>query len=92
VAIRVNDENGVYFPTYQDLRQGDPMSLLLFDLATDALSIMIGRVVSCGLITGLGEKFIKGGVAILQYADDTILLMKNNYAQARNLKFYSLPL
>jgi hypothetical protein len=35
---------------------------------------MIERAVSGGLITGLGEKKIEGGVAI-QYADDTLLLM-----------------
>jgi hypothetical protein len=29
---------------------------------------------------------VEGGVAILQYADDTILLLENNLDQARNLK------
>jgi hypothetical protein len=43
VAIKVNDENGPYFPTFQGLRQGDSMSPLLFDYAADALAIMIER-------------------------------------------------
>jgi hypothetical protein len=37
VAIKVNDENGVYFPTFQGLRD----SPLSFDYAADALAIMI---------------------------------------------------
>jgi hypothetical protein len=48
---------------------------------------MIERAISHGLITGLGEDFVDGGVAVLQYADDTILLMQNSHEQARNLKF-----
>jgi hypothetical protein len=86
VAIRVNDADGPYFPTFQGLRQGDPLSPLLFDLTTDALSIMIERA-SRGIITGLEDDFVEGGIAILQYADHTILLMQNNLEQARNLKF-----
>jgi hypothetical protein len=63
------------------------MSPLLFDYAADALAIMIDRALTCGIITGLGERFVEGGAAILQYADDTILLLQNNFEQARNLKF-----
>jgi hypothetical protein len=62
LAIRVNYENGPYFPTFQGLRQGDPLSPLLFDLTTDALSIMIERAVSHGIITGLGDDFVEGGI------------------------------
>ena len=87
VAIKVNDENGVFFPTFQGLRQGDSMSPLLFDHAADALSIMIERAVAAGIIRGFGDQFVDGGVAILQYADDTILLIQNDLCQARNLKF-----
>ena len=48
---------------------------------------MIERAVTAGIITGLGENLVEGRVAILQYADDTILLIKNDLSQARNLKF-----
>jgi hypothetical protein len=32
VAIKVNDEVGPYFSTYQGLQQGDPLFPILFDL------------------------------------------------------------
>jgi hypothetical protein len=86
VAIKVNDEIGPYFCTYQGLRQGDPLSPILFDLTTDALAIMIGRGVDQGLLMGLSSKKSES-VSILQYADNTILLFMDNLEQARNLKF-----
>ena len=49
VAIRVNDDTGQFFCTHQGLRQGDPMSPILFDLAAYALAIMIKRAVDGGL-------------------------------------------
>ena len=78
---------GHYFPTHQGLRQGDPLSLLLFDLAGDSLAILIERAVETGLIEYLSGHLVDKGVAILQYADDTILLLKDDFVQARNLKF-----
>lgn len=39
-----------------------------------------------GLITRLAENLIPNGVAILQYADDTILYLENNLEKARNAK------
>ena len=87
VAIRVNDDTGPYFCTHQGLRQGDPLSPLLFDLAADALAIMITRAVDSGILKGLCSRLVEKGVSILQYVDDTILLLEDDLEQARNLKF-----
>jgi hypothetical protein len=86
VGINVNGEIGPYFCTHQGLRQGDPMSPLLFDTTVDVLAILIKRAQEEGLIKGLASDLTAGGVSILQYADDTILLLENNCEQARNLK------
>jgi hypothetical protein len=48
---------------------------------------MIKMAINGGILGGLGSNFINKGVGILQYADGTILLLENNPAQARNLKF-----
>jgi len=39
-----------------------------------------------GLLCGLAENLIPKGVAILQYADDTIICLKNDVEKARNMK------
>jgi hypothetical protein len=39
--INVNDEQGKYFRTFKGLRQGVPLSPLLFNLVVDALSAML---------------------------------------------------
>jgi hypothetical protein len=83
VAIRVNDDIGPYFYTHQELRQGDPLSPLLFDLAADALAIMIKRAVNSGILKGPASRLVENGVSILQYADDTILLLEDDLEQAR---------
>ena len=84
VAIRVNDEIGPDFCTHQGLRQDDPLSPLLFDLAADALAIMVLRAVDNGLLKGLASRLIEKGVSIMQYADDTIFLLEDALEQARN--------
>ena len=35
VGIKVNDDIGHYFQTHKGLRQGDPMSLILFNIVVD---------------------------------------------------------
>ena len=86
VGIKVNGEIGPYFATHQGLRQGDPLSPLLFDLVVDVLAVLIERAQEQGVLVGLAQNLIRGGVSILQYADDTILLFENDLEQARNLK------
>nr|ABF93982.1 retrotransposon protein, putative, unclassified [Oryza sativa Japonica Group] len=87
VAIRVNYQIGHYFTTHKGLRQGDPLSPLLFNIAADALTLLIKRAEQQGLIKGLGMDVMREGVDILQYADDTICLIQDSLEYAKNLKF-----
>jgi hypothetical protein len=71
LSVKVNDNMGSYFKSRKGVRQGDPLSLLLFNLAADCLDKMIQTTQSNGLIKGLIIDYIENGVAILQYAHDT---------------------
>jgi hypothetical protein len=86
VAIKVNDDIGHYFQTKKGLRQGDPLSSILFNIVTDMLAIMIERAKSDGLFEGVIPHLVDGGLSILQYADDTILFMEHDLDNAKNLK------
>jgi hypothetical protein len=52
VAIKVNDDVGNYFQTKKGLRQGDPLSSVLFNIVADMLAVMIERAKSKGQIEG----------------------------------------
>jgi hypothetical protein len=41
VNIKMNDEMGSFFPTYTWVRQGDPLSSILFNAAVDAMCVMV---------------------------------------------------
>jgi hypothetical protein len=48
VGIKVNDDIGPYFQTKRGLRQGDPMSLILFNIVADMLALLINRAKTDG--------------------------------------------
>jgi hypothetical protein len=87
VAIKTNDRVGPYFTTHKGVRQGDPFSPLLFNIAADGLACMVHRAKDEGIISGLIPHIIPNGCCCLQYADDTIFLIKDDLEGARNLKF-----
>jgi hypothetical protein len=66
VGIRVNDDIGHYFQTRKGLRQGDPLSPILFNIVADMLAILIARAKEGGQVGGLVPHLVEGGVSILQ--------------------------
>ena len=86
VAVKINNSLGNFFTTTRGLRQGDPLSPILFDMVVDVFTKMLIKAASVNLIKGLCPNLCPGGVVSLQYADDTILFMENNAETARNLK------
>jgi hypothetical protein len=86
VGIKVNDQVGKNFQTCRGVRQGDPLSLILFNIVVDMLTILINRAKFGGQISGVIPNIIDDGLSILQYADDTIIFMDHNIEQAKNMK------
>ena len=86
VAIKVNDDVGHYFQMRKGVRQGDPLSPILFNIVVDMLAILIERAKENQQFKGVVPHLIDDGLSILQYADDTILFMEHNLEQAKNLK------
>jgi hypothetical protein len=77
---------GRYFQTKKGLRQGDPLSPILFNLVVDMLAIFIARAKEDGQIQGLIPHLVDDGLSILQYADDTIIFMEHDLEQAKHMK------
>jgi hypothetical protein len=86
VGIRVNNDIGHYFQNQKGLRQGDPLSPILFNIVADMLAILIARAKEDGQVAGLIPHLVEGGLSILQYADDTILFMEHDMDKALNMK------
>jgi hypothetical protein len=86
VNIKINDQLGSYSQTRKDLRQGDPMSPILFNITADMLAILIARANEAGQVEGVIPHLIQDGLSILQYADDTVIFMSHDVAKVINMK------
>jgi len=65
VAIDLNGERGPFFLSL-GLRQGDPLSPVLFYLVVDVLFALLCRASREGLLTGLVPHIVEGGLTHLQ--------------------------
>jgi hypothetical protein len=70
VGIKVNDEVGHYFQTKRGMRQGDPMSPILFNIVEDMLAVLIKRANQDGQINGIIPHLVDEGLSILQYGGE----------------------
>lgn len=86
VGVNVNGVESNFFKIGKGLRQGDPLSPLIFNLVGDALTKMLEKAAKKGLIKGLLTDFNREGIISLQYADDTILFSSAEDEHLNNLK------
>jgi hypothetical protein len=82
-SVMVNGSPNGFFSSSRGLRQGDPLSPLLFVFVMEALSRMISVAVGGGLLEG----FSVGNVTFshLLFADDTFIFCNARPAQLRYL-------
>ena len=85
-SILINGSPTTPFKLHRGLRQGDPLSPFLFDLAVETLSLIIQKASNLKLWEGI--EVCKGGMKVthLQYADDTILFCPPRLEYLLNIK------
>jgi hypothetical protein len=87
ISIRMNEKNSVYFKPGKGLRQGDPLSPLLFNLVVDAFTRMLIKATHRGYISGFMNDMYPEGVISLYYANDTLLFLSHGNDFASHLKW-----
>jgi hypothetical protein len=87
VCVNINGERSNFFRTYRGVRQGDPLSPLLFNMVSDALAVMLDKAKGNGVLTGLVPEIFPGGITHLQYADDTVVFIPFDENQILATKF-----
>jgi hypothetical protein len=73
------------------VRQGGPISPLLFNAIVDVLAEILEKAKISGHIFGVvGHLILGGGITHLQYADDTMIMVEGSELDLINLKFLLL--
>ncbi|KAK1282163.1 hypothetical protein QJS10_CPB22g00311 [Acorus calamus] len=72
-SVLVNGSSFGFFPLNRGLRQGDPLSPVLFALVANALCLMCKAAATDGWIDGLACRVRGSKLNLAQYADDTII-------------------
>ena len=65
------------------MRQGDPLSPILFNIVVDMLATLISRAKLDGQISRIIPHLLDDGLSILQYTDDTIIFMNHDIEEAK---------
>uniref|UniRef100_J3LGX6 CCHC-type domain-containing protein n=1 Tax=Oryza brachyantha TaxID=4533 RepID=J3LGX6_ORYBR len=87
VCVNINGNRSQFFGTSRGLRQGEPLSPLLFNLVGDALARMFELAKSNGILSGLVPNLVNGGLTHLQYTDDTIIFIPCIDSEIMAIKF-----
>ena len=85
-SILLNGVPGNHFHCRHGVRQGDPLSPLLFVLATDLLQCIINKGYRNSLFELPIPSYELDQYPIIQYADDTLLVIKASQKELFTLK------
>uniref|UniRef100_A0A2N9HJW1 Reverse transcriptase domain-containing protein n=1 Tax=Fagus sylvatica TaxID=28930 RepID=A0A2N9HJW1_FAGSY len=89
-SILINGCPNGFFPSSRGLRQGDPLSPLLFVIVMEALSRLLDRAVREGLFSGFSVGTMAANplmVSHLLFADDTLIFCGADSEQISNLRY-----
>ena len=92
-SVLINGSPNNFFDSSRGLRQGDPLSPMLFLIVMEVLSRMLRRVEGAGLFHGFKVESRRGGgesVSHLLFADDTILFCDANVEQILHIQLLLL--
>ena len=82
----INGSPSREFIPERGLRQGDPLSPLLFNLVGEVLHCMLSKAERVGLFQGVNFGNNGDTVSHLQYADDTVLFIKDDTESIKGIK------
>ena len=85
IFVLVNGSSSHFFNPSRGLRQGDPLSPILFVIMADCLGRYIRDLVQKGVIKGLQPSSHPLTCSHSQFVDDTIFMGKSKVNEARNL-------
>nr|CAD39801.2 OSJNBa0071G03.15 [Oryza sativa Japonica Group]CAD40206.2 OSJNBa0019J05.4 [Oryza sativa Japonica Group] len=77
-AVLLNGVPGNSFTCKRGVRQGDPLSPLIYVLGAELLQRIVNRAFNLGLISKPINANDGSGFPIIQYADDTLILLKTS--------------
>jgi hypothetical protein len=87
-SILINDSPHAFFGSSWGLRQGDPLSPLLFVLVMDAFNRLLSRAMERGFLFGLRIDNLNDSpleISHLLFADDTLIMCDADVDQIHNL-------
>ena len=85
-SVLLNNKPGKRFRCKWGVRQGDPLSPLLFVLAADFLQVLMNKAKDLGLLKLPIPLDSDKDFPVLQYADDTLIIMEGDPRQLFMLK------
>lgn len=93
-SILINGQPGRWFISKRGLKQGNPLSPMLFILVADTLDRILRQAANENMISGIGPLDTTGQFICLQFADDTLLLCNavKDHIKSLKLILYSFEL